>query len=164
VVRSLRPGAYAGPVDEDNAKRQHLQPRRRRRRGATGARVPTPQPWMGRLPARKGVAFRHPRPAIFRPAASAAAHYGQLVWPRSSTAPWAPGSDAIADARQGPTQRASWISGHPSFQDAGRLHVNVGWRHPRPVAANDARIVSGSLGRPGIGAAAGAVRHLPTAL
>src|SRR6185295_5850691 len=29
-----------------------------------------------------------------------------------------------------------------AFQGAGRLHVNVGWRHPRPVAANDGRIVT----------------------
>jgi hypothetical protein len=36
VVRSLRSGAYAGPVDEDNAKRQHLQPRRQRQRGCDG--------------------------------------------------------------------------------------------------------------------------------
>ena len=37
-----------------------------------------------------------------------------------------------------------------SFQGAGRLHVNVGWRHPRPVAANDGPIVSGSRTAPGI--------------
>ena len=36
------------------------------------------------------------------------------------------------------------------FQGAGRLHVNVGWRHPRPVAANDGPIVSGSRTAPGI--------------
>jgi len=90
----------------------------------------------GGFPPAKGLPFGTRARRFSVPLRAAAAHYGQLVWPRSSTAPWAPGSDAIAGARQGPTQRASWISGHPSFQDAGRLHVNVGWRHPRPVAAN----------------------------
>ena len=61
----------------------------------------------------------------------------------------------IADASPGTVPAASSILGHLAFlPGAGRLHVNVGWRHPRPVAANDADIVSGNLASAGIGARA----------
>jgi len=68
------------------------------------------------------------------------------------------GSPAVADARP------PWILSHLAFQGAGRLHVNVGWRHPRPVAANDAHIVSGSFAPPGIAPAVQILRRLPTSL
>ena len=61
------------------------------------------------------------------------------------------GSPAVADAA------CPWISGHPALlPGAGRLHVDVGWRHPRPVAANDAHILSGSFAPPGISPASSA--------
>jgi hypothetical protein len=69
------------------------------------------------------------------------------------------GSPAVADAA-GP-----WISGHPALlPGAGRLHVDVGWAHPRPVAANDADIVSGSSAGPGIATAAPALGNPATRL
>jgi hypothetical protein len=61
------------------------------------------------------------------------------------------GSATLLPFRRKRSQRASWISGHLALvPGAGRLHVNVGWRHPRPAAANGAHIVSGSHGAPGI--------------
>jgi hypothetical protein len=54
------------------------------------------------------------------------------------------GSAPLLTLRRKRSQRASWISGHLALlPGAGRLHVDVGWAHPRPVAANDVISVAG---------------------
>ena len=122
----------------------------------------------GRLPAPNGVAFRHRATAILDHRCEQAACPGKIplrIWadrigslqPRFTIGAIA-GSPAVADARP------PWILSHLAFQGAGRLHVNVGWRHPRPVAANDAHIVSGSFAPPGIAPAVQILRRLPTSL
>jgi hypothetical protein len=64
-----------------------------------------------------------------------------------------------------PTQQSSWTLSHLlSVQDAGRLHVNVGWAHPRPVAADDAHSISGSFAVLGIGGTACAPGIVQTGL
>src|SRR5262249_3625675 len=61
-------------------------------------------------------------------------------------------------------QPAPWVSSHPALlPGAGRLHVNVGWAHPRPVAADDGIWWHGAGGLV-IGACADAGAFLPSAL
>jgi hypothetical protein len=73
--------------------------------------------------------------------------------------------DGIADASPETVAAGLLDSSHLALRPgAGRLPVNVGWRHPRPVAANDAAIVSGSFSAPGIGAEEQTDRRLPSAL
>src|SRR6185295_13222398 len=113
-------------------------------------------------------AFRHPRPAIFRPAASCHRAQGRLV--RAWSSDWRlepPDPTPLLTRAKGRHSEPPGSGGHlPSFQDAGHLHVDIGWAHPRPVAANDAPIVSASLATPGIvtGSWLGSmVNELPTA-
>jgi hypothetical protein len=117
----------------------------------------------GRLPAPLRLPFRHRISAICGTAAS---------WPLLredlslglgwQTGAIRAGSGTVAGetARQ-PTQRASRVSSHLlSFQDAGRLPVNVGWRHPRPVAANDALSLTRRAGHGDKPRRPASIRHL----
>src|SRR5262245_29024319 len=52
-------------------------------------------------------------------------------------------STALLRLRRQRSQRASRILSHLALlPGAGRLHVGCGWRHPRPVATDDAAFVA----------------------
>jgi hypothetical protein len=97
----------------------------------------------GRSPAPR-VAFRHPRRRRFWAPLQAAAFRKRgpsRVRRRQSRSAMClsavSGSATLLALRPKRSQRASWISGHLALlPGAGRLHVNVGWRHPRPAATN----------------------------
>src|SRR5687767_14320591 len=53
------------------------------------------------------------------------------------------GSAPLLTLHRKRSQRDAWTLSHLArLPGAGRLPVNVGWRHPRPVAANDERMVA----------------------
>ena len=127
--------------------RQRQEPRRRRRRGCDGC--------AGALLGNRLEGFRPPQTGcLWAPAATALLCPGPLFgFPL--LAPSLELSRSHLQSFDGqrlrhhcwrfiaagwPGPPGSWAIS-PSFQDAGRPHVNVGWRHPRPVAANDGRIV-----------------------
>jgi hypothetical protein len=112
------------------------------------------------------VAFRHSRHRrLAVPLRAAAALWVGWAEPWSSDRCLEPPdrtpSLALAGCRRSEPPGSRAIS--PS-RTPGRLHVDFGWRHPRPVAANDAGSVSGSFIPPGIAAEVQIFRRLPTAL
>jgi hypothetical protein len=150
-----------GP-DVESGRMQHHQPRWRKRQrecdGYAGAYSAT----------NKGGGFPPQRVAFSAPA------YRRFSIPLRLSPACFPGrSLRQRNGRLEPPARAPLLvprqrptSGPPgarvislSFQAPGRPHVGDGWRHPRPVAANDAPIVSSSCAAPGIGTRAfGAMR------
>jgi hypothetical protein len=112
------------------------------RRGATGTRMPTPQPEWGGCPPLTGC-FSAPAWRRFVSPLQAAADAGVRPSGSDTMAPAlclsaVSGSTTLLPLRRKRSQRASWILGHLALlPGAGRLHVNGGWAHPRPVAAND---------------------------
>jgi hypothetical protein len=125
--------------------------------GATGARAPTPQPRRARKPSGggfppHGLPFGARAPAICIPLRLSPACFPGAVpfgnamgglSPRLERHCWHPAGD----------RRADLLELGPSRSPSRRRIVctwDAGWRHPRPVAANDAPIISGSRSPPRI--------------
>src|SRR5262245_33176389 len=155
---------------EISPSHQHHQPRRQRRRGCDGGAGSYSATKYGAVSRPQRVAFRNPRSAIFRsPLRDFVSNpaLGRTPWgsglaerslePRFSSEPLlAPGGSR----RSGPPgSRAISLS----FQAPAVCPWDVGWRHPRPVAANDAKSVAAPQ-TGGISANPWAVGDLPAGL
>jgi hypothetical protein len=146
---------------------QRLEPRGQHRRGATGTRAYSATNGglspsaTGCLSAPASAAFLCPGPLFGRLARPSwgLAHRPCSRWAADGSAPLL--AFQSVSGRPGPPGSRA-IS--PSFQAPAVCTWEDGWRHPRPVAANDADIISGCRKPPGIGAPASASCELPADL
>src|SRR5262245_43419780 len=107
-------------------------------------------PMKGHEPSANGLPFGTHVAASFEPAASCGCSVGgagaSVLHPRvrpgsAMCLSAVPGSVTLLPPRRKRSQRASRVLSHLALlPGAGRLHVNVGWRHPRPVAADDRQL------------------------